>query len=132
MKEKPLEAFGIKRGKSNTRCKECINTYYKNYWKNTEAYEKHKIRVNSNRNGQKVRAKKYGLTEEELIELFKRNDGICESCNINEAVAVDHCHLTGKIRGVLCFGCNTGIGKLGDSIEGLKNALAYLERAAEA
>ncbi len=41
---------------------------------------------------------------------------------------IDHDHATGKIRGVLCPSCNTGIGKLGDNIEGLRRALAYLER----
>lgn len=129
---KPLDEFGIKRGKPNPRCKACINLYYKNYWKNTEAYEKHKNRTRNRPNRQKERASKYGLTEEELVELFKRNDGVCESCDTNPAVAVDHCHETGKVRGILCFGCNTGIGKLGDTIAGLKRALAYLERAAEA
>jgi hypothetical protein len=41
---------------------------------------------------------------------------------------VDHCHSTGQIRGVLCCECNTGIGKLGDNAEGVRRALAYLER----
>ena len=40
---------------------------------------------------------------------------------------VDHCHETGRIRGVLCAGCNTGLGKLGDNREGLLRALDYLE-----
>jgi hypothetical protein len=41
---------------------------------------------------------------------------------------VDHCHETGKIRGLLCHSCNTGIGKLGDNLEGLQKAVSYLER----
>lgn len=44
--------------------------------------------------------------------------------NIN----VVHCHKTGKVRGLLCFNCNTGIGKLKDDIELLKRAVEYLER----
>lgn len=40
---------------------------------------------------------------------------------------IDHCHRTGRVRGILCAGCNSGIGKLGDSVAGLRRALAYLE-----
>jgi hypothetical protein len=41
----------------------------------------------------------------------------------------DHDHLTGKFRGWICMTCNTGIGKLGDSLDGVANALQYLVRA---
>ena len=40
---------------------------------------------------------------------------------------VDHCHETGRIRGVICYPCNMGIGHLGDTVDGLKNAIRYLE-----
>ncbi|MDE2097011.1 MAG: hypothetical protein KGL39_07180 [Patescibacteria group bacterium] len=56
----------------------------------------------------------------------------CECCGAKQtrALHLDHCHKTGKFRGWLCFSCNTGLGKLGDSTTGLKRALAYLRRAA--
>jgi len=41
---------------------------------------------------------------------------------------VDHCHLTMKIRGLICQQCNSGIGLLGDNEEGVKNAYDYLIR----
>lgn len=41
---------------------------------------------------------------------------------------VDHCHETGKIRGILCYPCNMGIGHLGDTLNNLRNAIRYLER----
>jgi hypothetical protein len=40
---------------------------------------------------------------------------------------IDHDHKTGQVRGLLCSGCNTGLGHLGDDIQGLKRALEYLE-----
>lgn len=55
----------------------------------------------------------------------------CEACGKAEsgrALALDHCHVTGVFRGWLCFKCNTGLGKLGDTAAGLRAALAYLER----
>lgn len=56
---------------------------------------------------------------------------LCECCGKHpgkRGIHLDHCHKTGKFRGWLCVNCNTGIGKLGDSIEGLLTAIAYLSR----
>lgn len=57
----------------------------------------------------------------------------CELCNKQSRIPLhlDHDHKTGRFRGWLCFNCNTSIGKLGDTVEGLKRAIAYLERADE-
>jgi len=58
---------------------------------------------------------------------------VCECCGgppiPTHALAVDHCHRTGKFRGWLCQRCNTGIGMLGDTIEGLMLAVKYLSPA---
>lgn len=43
-------------------------------------------------------------------------------------MSLDHCHHTGLFRGWLCGKCNTAIGKLGDTLEGVKRAVAYLEK----
>ena len=56
----------------------------------------------------------------------------CECCGrwfLSITPHLDHSHSTGVFRGWLCSQCNTGIGLLGDDREGLKKALAYLERA---
>ena len=58
--------------------------------------------------------------------------GLCALCETSDPkgptskFVVDHCHITGKIRGLLCNHCNTGLGKLGDSIESLNKAIRYL------
>lgn len=55
---------------------------------------------------------------------------ICERPNCTRpATVADHDHTTGKFRGWLCMQCNTGLGKLGDTIEGLCFAITYLRRA---
>lgn len=55
---------------------------------------------------------------------------LCGGINANgKALSNDHDHQTGKFRGWLCNKCNTGIGKLGDTISGLMAALAYLEKS---
>lgn len=67
----------------------------------------------------------YGLTAAQVEEMKK---GGCHICGRHVRLAIDHDHDTGAVRGVLCHACNTGIGKLGDSIEGLERALEYLKR----
>lgn len=53
----------------------------------------------------------------------------CENCNKStEKLIFDHDHDTNEFRGWLCYQCNTAIGNLGDTIEGLKRAIRYLEK----
>jgi Recombination endonuclease VII len=55
----------------------------------------------------------------------------CECCfrPATTTLHLDHCHITNIFRGWLCASCNLGIGSLGDNIDGIKNALSYLEKA---
>lgn len=63
---------------------------------------------------------------------FLKDNATCAICkkhksNFTRALAVDHCHTTGKIRGLLCTNCNRALGNIKDSIDNLKNAIEYLE-----
>ncbi|QES52697.1 recombination endonuclease VII [Streptomyces venezuelae] len=69
----------------------------------------------------------YGITEAEREELLRAQFGLCVICLKAPPVHVDHCHETGKVRGVLCFNCNSAIGKLGDDPDTLRRAISYLE-----
>lgn len=77
------------------------------------------------------RAPKYGFTKEWLIEMYNVQQGKCAICSKEPKTArglhIDHCHSTGKVRGLLCHGCNVGIGALGDSPEIISKALNYLK-----
>ncbi len=75
--------------------------------------------------------KKFGLSKEQYTELLEKQNHVCAICGkeCTKALAVDHCHTTGKIRGLLCNNCNRGIGHLKDSVENLTNAITYLTRA---
>ena len=102
--------------------------------KNTEAF-KNKRTVELSR---KTRIKnRYNLSIEKFDEMIKKQNNKCAICNQPEfkirygkiqSLAIDHDHLTGKIRGLLCNNCNRAIGLMHDSIETLKNAVAYLEQ----
>lgn len=62
-------------------------------------------------------------------EEYDRRNGKCDCCGKKaHRLYFDHDHETDAHRGYLCVSCNTGIGKLGDNIEGLQKALAYLSK----
>ena len=63
--------------------------------------------------------------------LWEKQNGLCGICgkpetDRNRTLSIDHCHHTGNFRGLLCGRCNRGLGQLGDTIEALEKALAYL------
>lgn len=76
--------------------------------------------------------RKYNLSTQQVLELkAKTCCDICGNTNIkNKALCIDHNHITGKVRGVLCDACNTGIGKLKDDISLLQKAINYLNKHA--
>ncbi|MFF0743586.1 endonuclease VII domain-containing protein [Streptomyces sp. NPDC004111] len=71
--------------------------------------------------------RKYGITEAERDDMVASQAGVCTICLKAPAVHVDHCHETGRVRGVLCFNCNAALGLLGDDPDALRRAIAYLE-----
>lgn len=68
----------------------------------------------------------YGITLEERDKMAKAQKNKCKICNKKRPLVVDHCHATGRIRGLLCQNCNRGIGLLGDSLENITAARDYL------
>lgn len=62
---------------------------------------------------------------DKLIDAQNNRCAICEK-KLGKRFCVDHDHATGKVRGILCYRCNTGIGLLGDNADGIKKALEYL------
>lgn len=75
----------------------------------------------------------YGITEEDYQSLLLKQEGCCAICGTDtptgkwKVFAVDHCHKTGKVRGLLCNECNRGMGLLKDSPELLLAAAQYLK-----
>jgi hypothetical protein len=78
----------------------------------------------------RIRFKKYGITGEEYREILERQGIKCPICNrdITKNLSVDHNHITGKIRGLICNSCNLAIGNANDSPDRLRAMADYLER----
>lgn len=86
--------------------------------------------------GKKYRAKKeYGLATEQVSKMSDMQDGKCAICNdvlgSTHHAQIDHCHTTGKVRGLLCINCNWLLGKSRDNPDPLRTAANYLERTKE-
>lgn len=83
--------------------------------------------------------KAYGLTEQDYHDMFDKQKGKCLVCEKGlsnkfkktpgENVHVDHCHDTGKVRGLLCHKCNSGLGLFHDNPEFLEAAAEYIRNA---
>lgn len=71
--------------------------------------------------------KTYGLSSEDVQRMIKEQFGICPICLQPKPEHVDHDHVTGKVRGVLCFTCNAALGQLRDNPAILRRAARYLE-----
>ena len=82
---------------------------------------------------------RYNLTQADIDRLLIEQDNNCACCGkpFSEVRAVrgkgkynvDHDHITGKVRGLLCIKCNSGIGLLGDTVETVSKAVLYLQRS---
>ena len=72
--------------------------------------------------------RKYGLTLDDFDVLLASQGGGCAICGKPEPDNVDHDHVTGRVRGILCWNCNIGVGHFGDSEEDLATATNYVAR----
>jgi hypothetical protein len=79
------------------------------------------------------RMRRYGLSAQEFHDLVAGQGGLCAVCGRAFAdlpakqVAIDHCHCTSRVRGILCQACNTMLGHARDSADILRKGAAYLE-----
>lgn len=101
--------------------------------------ERHYTRVRESARWQKLKAS-FGLSKEEYISLLEKQSNVCAICSQPETsidgknkktryLAVDHCHTTGKVRGLLCTRCNNALGGFMDNIGLLNNAISYLSES---
>ena len=76
------------------------------------------------------RFSKYGITREEYDDLLEQQRNRCAICyrfGHARSLVIDQCHGSGRVCGLLCHSCNTGLGKLGDNLQGLLRAVEYLK-----
>lgn len=144
-KRLPFEAFHKNKSKKDglqTRCRNCYRDWYnKRYKENSEFREKRQQHFSKfyqekypSRRELHSNARllyKYGLTVEDFEELSATQCHVCAICKQppqgKKRLSVDHDHITGKIRGLLCDSCNIGLGMFRDNPTLLQVAIGYLQ-----
>jgi hypothetical protein len=123
------------KGGYRSRCRECLNTQHGTYSNRNQESNKRWRQANPD----KVRLRrridrlknKYGLSLQEYEDMLRSQGSQCKICGKNQSeldvtMAVDHCHKTNRIRGLLCDNCNKGLGHFRDDPAILEKAINYL------
>jgi hypothetical protein len=110
--------YDKKNGKRRNTCKDCQNI--------VNATMPNAILTRRNT----ILRREFGITHKEYIQILKLQNGVCAICKtkpiVGKNLCIDHCHETGKIRGLLCFNCNTGLGHFKDNMNLLTSAQNYI------
>lgn len=107
--------------KSETYNKTQKKWQHKDYAKNPEKYHGYNIK------------RAYGITQQQYKELLEEQQHKCTICATHQSellrrLAVDHCHETGKVRGLLCKPCNVSLGLLKENEQIMNNMIAYVRQ----
>lgn len=124
-------------------CKPCWNESIKNYRLSNTEDRRLVDRAARLRQNERLRRghmlKRYGLTIAEHDVMHEKQRGLCACCGNPERtkesrtgkirrLSIDHCHATGKVRGLLCGKCNTALGLLSDDRNKILALLDYVDR----
>lgn len=139
----PAGDFPVRKGRPLRRCRACERTRLA-AWKAAHpdkaaqyrATREHKAKTDpetrAHLSKQRKRARlksRYGLTPSGFLGFYKEQAGLCAICGGppgKQGLHVDHDHATGRVRGLLCFDCNSGLGKFRDHVGLLLRAVTYL------
>jgi Recombination endonuclease VII len=116
---KPLEEFPLNRSKPSGYERYCLPC--------------HNIRCRANKIKKQGSTRQYHLKrrykigQAEFDVMLAAQDGKCRICGVPDPKHVDHDHLTGRVRGILCFNCNGGLGHFRDDVITMQRAITYLK-----
>jgi hypothetical protein len=136
---KPLSGFSAAANYKDGyrgQCKACRAVYTADYLlRNPDTKKSKPKKVSKQALRDRMLQKRYGLSLTGYEQLFRKQRGLCAICkndssrSTHRVLAVDHCHETGIVRGLLCSICNRGLSALGDTKESLMVAVRYLVAA---
>lgn len=138
--EKPLADFYVDKTKKlgiGSYCKQCRRSYRSKQYAANKVRDREYYRRYYEKNPTKLKEynlKLYGLTLDKFMQMQIEQNFCCAICmthqdNLKRRLFVDHCHATGKVRGLLCQSCNTMIGNAKDSVLVLQAGIKYLSKA---
>lgn len=120
--------------------KEVLKAYRKRHYEENreKAIERSKdwVRRNPETRKRNILKSSHNISLETYNQMFVDQKGCCKCCGRHQSILpkglfIDHCHITGNIRGLLCTGCNTALGMVKDNKQTLSNMIKYLEDSVE-
>lgn len=134
--EKPLARFSWRNDTNAYRneCKDCTNISRRSQPRYRQWHKENKQKLQSYMRNYDLK-RHYGVGVAEFEQMLNKQQGKCAICGTTNFVGkgkkphADHCHNTGKIRGLLCNPCNVGLGSFRDNIFNLESAIEYLKNA---
>lgn len=107
------------------RCNNCRSEHYQKV--------KHNRKPQTKEDKRRYLINSYGITTDDYEDMLKNQNYSCAICCSDDwgkpSPSIDHCHNTGKVRGLLCNKCNRALGMFGDNVFNMVNAIKYLWRA---
>jgi hypothetical protein len=123
-------AWKIKDVSMHNRCRNCWNKHQSEYQakrrKENEAFKDKRVHSS----WEYTLKSKFGITEEQYWEMNRAQGGVCAICKFpcvsGDKLCIDHCHITGKIRGLLCRNCNLALAAVNEDENLIYSLLDYI------
>lgn len=130
--EQPLDEFGEYKGRLGTLRRNSCHSCRKRAEKIRYATDPN-VKDRMKKRARDYRLKtQYGIDEKEFQRMVESQNFKCAICRCvpdsKRKFNVDHCHTTGKVRGLLCWNCNIALGYLKENVDSFKNAIDYLQK----
>jgi hypothetical protein len=133
--EKPatLEFFYVssKGGNVCSPCKSCVSLrakqWHKNHPQDVRKRKKQWFEKNKDWHRNYDLQRKYGISLKDWLRLHAKQKGACATCLRVTNLHVDHCHTSGRVRGLLCRNCNMALGLVAENVETLLRQAQYLK-----
>lgn len=134
-KNKPLSQFPSRgvNGGVRPNCKPCFNEQQRawreaNPDKIKKSWRKASAKYVTPERRRTKTMRQYGMTNSDYDAILESQGGVCKICRQPSGrLAVDHCHTTDAVRGLLCRNCNLGLGNFKDDLDIIQSAVLYLE-----
>lgn len=131
--EQPLTNFVFMKGRNRhfSSCKACMNAVSKVWRQNNRERHNKRAAVWAKKNPDSQRNTRlkacYGITLADYEAMFELQKGLCAVCKAPGKLVVDHDHETNKIRGLLHSNCNTALGLMNESFDGVLGLAKYIQ-----
>lgn len=138
---KPMDAYNLLAKSADgrqPRCRDCQKVAHGEWYERRGDHSRAMARKWNRENPEAAREHhfkcRYGITFAQYEEMRERQGSVCaicrQPCGTGKNLSVDHCHTTGKVRGLLCDRCNRGLGSFDDDMGRMRAAVDYLARMA--